>query len=88
MRLALFTAGLLVVTPAFANESAPAPKPDDAEKVVCKKQRPTGSHLPVRVCLTRAQWEELSAASQRGLKDATARPSTGEAGGGALPTPQ
>lgn len=29
----------------------------DRNEVICKRQRPVGSHVPVRVCKTRAQME-------------------------------
>ena len=29
----------------------------DPDEVICKRQRPVGSHIPVRVCRTRAQIE-------------------------------
>lgn len=31
--------------------------PMDPNEVICKRQRPIGSHIPVRVCRTRAQIE-------------------------------
>ena len=80
----------LAAGPAFATEPlGAAPKTaDDRDKVVCKKERPTGSHLPVRVCLTKAEWEGLSEAAHETLKDAKARPSKGVGSGPPLPVPQ
>lgn len=51
-------AGLLALafTPAYPAE-APAAKADKP-KLVCTKERSTGSHLPKRVCMTQAQHEE------------------------------
>ncbi len=35
------------------------------EEVICKRQRPVGSHIPVRVCRTRAQIEADKEAAMR-----------------------
>lgn len=54
----LATALALMASPALGADAPPAPKPDDDDqKVVCKKERPTGSRIPTRVCMTKAQWE-------------------------------
>lgn len=43
-----------------------------AEARTCKRLVPTGSMLPVKVCLTKAQWREFSNANQDDA-DATLR---------------
>lgn len=79
---------VLAAGPALAGET-PAPKADDdREQVICKKERPTGSHLPVRVCLTKAEWERMSEVSQGAFKDAKRRPSKGVGSGPELSSPQ
>lgn len=39
------------------------------DEVICRRQRVVGSHLPVRVCKTRAQMERERAAGARAMDD-------------------
>lgn len=38
-------------------------KPEDEEKIVCLKQKPTGSNIPVINCATNRYWDKIRAAS-------------------------
>jgi hypothetical protein len=44
----------LALAPAYADQEPKADKP----KLVCVKERTTGSHLPKRVCMTQEQQQE------------------------------
>lgn len=64
--LAIAVALALTAGSAFA---ADAPSPDaDKQKVVCKKERPTGSRIPTKVCMTKAEWEAATDAAQEALR--------------------
>jgi hypothetical protein len=56
----------LVLAPAYAAEDAP--KATDKTKLVCTKERTTGSHLPKRVCMTQAQHEERRKQDQEAMQ--------------------
>ncbi|HYG26857.1 MAG TPA: hypothetical protein VD906_08115 [Caulobacteraceae bacterium] len=51
--------------PADASKSAPAA---DGNEMICKYERRTGSNLPRKVCLTRAQREQLAAEARLQLR--------------------
>jgi hypothetical protein len=38
-------------------------KPEDEEKIVCLKQKPTGSNIPLINCATNRYWEKIRASS-------------------------
>ena len=70
----VWLAAALLLAPAFASQalaaeseaSAEAPK---KEKLICRVDRATGSRVRVnRVCLTRAQWEEVEEQKRLSLK--------------------
>lgn len=42
----------------------------DPDRVICKRQKPTGSRISEKVCLTARQWQAASNESQRVLDQA------------------
>lgn len=56
-------ASLMIVPPAFAAD--PKPKPDRSQQIVCKTESAVGSHIPDRICRTRAEWDEAAKQSQQ-----------------------
>lgn len=52
-------------TPAVAAEDSDS----DDQKVICKREKETGSNLAARrVCMTRAQWDELREQTKREMR--------------------
>ena len=47
---------------------------------VCKRVKPTGSHIRRRVCLKQKQWDEMREAAQKSLEGTMQIPSGGEQG--------
>lgn len=61
--------GLLITAPVAADEAAPAQPaaaaPKAESKLICRKETETGSILKKRrVCYTKRQWDQASAASR------------------------
>ena len=44
---------------------------DDEEQLICRRERPTGSRISERVCLTAADWKKIEQQSQEMLDRAT-----------------
>ncbi|MDD3765330.1 MAG: hypothetical protein PHP86_18705 [Nevskiales bacterium] len=44
--------------------AAVADSGDDRERLICRRETPTGTHFPRLVCLTQAQRDDLAAANQ------------------------
>ncbi|HJR82492.1 MAG TPA: hypothetical protein VJ775_01055 [Sphingomicrobium sp.] len=55
-------------TPAIAGDSSKDKKAGH-EKVVCKVDRSTGSHISDRICKTRSEWDEEKARAREVLDD-------------------
>jgi hypothetical protein len=59
---------MFVCTSAWAddsqNPSAPVAKSGDSNKVICKREKVTGSNIPKRVCRTQEQIDKEQAASK------------------------
>ncbi len=52
---------------AAEGESQEAPK---KEKMICKKDKVTGSRTKVnRICMTKAQWDQLAATTKKGMDE-------------------
>ncbi|KRA83811.1 hypothetical protein [Altererythrobacter sp. Root672] len=81
MKVGLFGAVMLLLsTGVMAQEAQTPPAEADAkqEKKICRTDRVTGSLTrSTRICLTRAQWQEVHRRTKQGLDD-TVR----QAGGG------
>ena len=48
-------------------QAAAVPQPvqqPPAEKPICRMQEPQGSRIPVRVCHTKAEWDQIARESQ------------------------
>ena len=62
-RLLALTVPVIFLAACITNETEPDEdavayqEPMDPNEVICKRQRPIGSHIPVRICRTRAQIE-------------------------------
>lgn len=56
-------------TETTAVEAAAKPK----EKMVCKTERFVGSHIPSRICKTKAEWEQAKIDAKRSLDDPPSR---------------
>ena len=46
-------------------------EPDDEETLICRRERPTGSRISEKVCLTAADWKKIEQQSQEMLDRAT-----------------
>lgn len=44
---------------------------NDEEKLICRRERPTGSRISERICLTAAEWKKIEQQSQEMLDRAT-----------------
>jgi hypothetical protein len=69
----------LALAPALAAEE-PATKADKP-KLVCTKERSTGSHLPKRVCMTQAQHEERRKRDQEAMERMRSAPRPNDVSG-------
>ena len=72
MRIGLFAivvalAPATMSSSAFADDVAASPKPDDDEKIVCRRERLTGSRLPKKICMTKADWKMVSDRSRESM---------------------
>ena len=69
--------GFLVVAlactggPAVAQSDEAASK--EKEKLVCRTEEVVGSRRPKRMCMTQAQWDEISQDTKQALRDMGAR---------------
>lgn len=55
--------GLLLAAPAWAAE----PKAEDADRLICKRFKETGSLVrSQKKCFTRAQWDQIAEMERRG----------------------
>ncbi|MFZ5670627.1 MAG: hypothetical protein ACOY4K_14155 [Pseudomonadota bacterium] len=80
---AVAVATLLCVSSAVAEETTPPPAAEPAPTVatdkrdpnerICKTKPVIGSRVPVRTCMTRAEWEARAKADKEMLDDATRR---------------
>lgn len=87
-RVTAISALLAVSALCQAQDSAPAAaeKPafgessqEDPNRIVCTLERPTGSNIPRRVCMTAAQRDALRQNTQQTLRDAHLRtPTSGQ----------
>jgi len=50
------------------------PKKDPSQQIICKDDTYVGSHIPSRVCKTRAEWDEAEKQSQHYLDTARMLP--------------
>jgi hypothetical protein len=50
------------------------PKKDPSQQIVCQDDTYVGSHIPQRVCKTRAEWDEAAKQSQQYLDRARVLP--------------
>jgi hypothetical protein len=50
------------------------PKKDPSQQIVCKDDTYVGSHIPSRVCKTRAEWDDAEKQSQQYLDRARVLP--------------
>ena len=71
MRIGLFAivvalAPATMSSSAFADDVAASPKDDD-EKIVCRRERLTGSRLPKKICMTKADWKMVSDRSRESM---------------------
>jgi Spy/CpxP family protein refolding chaperone len=67
LNTALIIAAALAAAPAAPATNAPSP--DGEDKKICKREAITGSRVPERRCLTRAQWEQIQLSAQRALQE-------------------
>lgn len=51
---------LMLSSAAIAHPDDAASKKDDGEKLICKREVPTGSIMAKRTCHTKAQWDAIS----------------------------
>jgi hypothetical protein len=47
---------------------------DDPDRLICKREKDTGSRLSTRICKTADQWERERIESQDAMRNATKRP--------------
>jgi len=72
---------LVAASPALGDDS-PAPKKDKSQQIVCRTDAYVGSHIPQRICKTRAEWDEAAKQSQQYLDTARNMPVAPPKGGG------
>jgi len=61
-----FIASAMLVFAADANAAqASTSAADDKTRMVCKREHVVGSNRPKKVCLTKAQWDELEERAER-----------------------
>ena len=66
----LLAAGQIVGEPGQAVAATPATPTGEAAKLVCRRDRETGSRVRAkRTCRTREEWMEVDAAAQRGFEN-------------------
>jgi hypothetical protein len=73
---AVLTAGLAATT-VYADPQQQQPqaaKKDPSQQIICKDDTYVGSHIPDRVCKTRAEWDEAAKQSQQYLDRARVLP--------------
>lgn len=71
---------MLFVTPALAQDTAGQaaqgqPAPVAPEKKICRTLVPTGSMMPKRICLTKAEWQEFGDENEKAVNAMLHRPS-------------
>ncbi len=68
---------LLILAVAMLPVAASAedkPKPDD--RMICKREKKTGTRFTTKICKTAAQWEAISEAAYRATGEMMNRPQT------------
>lgn len=80
----LVAASVVAMPSAAAAEKAPK-APKDPNEVVCKTERFVGSNRTRRLCLTRAEWDDIKFRSSNGLQERIGklpydRPTAGQGG--------
>ena len=72
---------------AIVLQSAPVSKDvareADDNRVICKSEAKTGTRQKTRICMTRAQWDDIREQNQRDLKEMSDRPVICGGGGSA-----
>lgn len=59
------SAAALLASPAMAGEKK---KKDPKERMVCEEVIAVGSHIPDRVCMTQAEWDQQKADAQNSYR--------------------
>ncbi|WP_187107720.1 hypothetical protein [Sphingomonas xanthus] len=72
-------AAMMLTTPAFGQAATAAGQTQaaraaDDNRLICKKEAPTGTRFGKRVCHTKAEWDQIRAQSQRDAKEMIDRP--------------
>ena len=49
----------------------------DPDRIICRRERPTGSRISEKVCMTARQWQKQTDAAQRVLDTVTRAPQQG-----------
>jgi len=70
---ALLSAPALAADPQQPQQAQPKKK-DASQQIICKEDSYVGSHIPDRVCKTRAEWDEAAKQSQHYLDTARMLP--------------
>jgi hypothetical protein len=69
---------IILAGPALAadpqQQQPQAAKKDPSQQIICKDDTYVGSHIPDRVCKTRAEWDEAAKQSQQYLDRARVLP--------------
>lgn len=75
--LTLFVAAAALQTGvAFADETMPAPQPKPApaaNALICRWEASQESGIPIKLCLTRRQWDARTAYTQQWIREFQAR---------------
>lgn len=69
---ALLALTAFAATPVMAREDKTEEKAgavDNPDKMVCKAIKEVGSHIPQRVCRTKAQWAEMTRAAEEIMRN-------------------
>jgi hypothetical protein len=63
--LFLAAATAIIATPAMAGDKKPK---DPKQKVTCQEVKLVGSHIPERICMTEAEWDQERANAQNSYR--------------------
>lgn len=70
-------AAAIVATPAIAGDKKPK---DPKQKITCQEVRMVGSHIPERICMTEAEWDQQRADAQNSYRGVNNRANSSSGG--------
>jgi hypothetical protein len=70
-----------------AKPQAKPAKPDDKDRMICRREEVTGSHHPEKICHTKREWEQMTDEAQRMFRENGIQAVDRSTGQGAMPAP-